>query len=182
MMKNVLIELEKKLKKYGIIISFTGAFTQGIIEEMGDALKAYLNEEKNTKGKVYKIFSIYIELTQNVKNYVYNLESEKEREKILTSGVVIIGESQDEYFISSGNLIRNEDVDPLESTIENIQSADDKEIKKLYKKRLRQDMRKDAEGAGLGLIDMARKSNRELDCEFIERGDEYSFFTITVYV
>lgn len=182
MMKNILIELEKKLKKYGIIISFTGAFTQGIIEEMGDALKTYLNEKKNTKGKVYKIFSIYIELTQNVKNYVYSLDSEEEQEKILTSGVVIIGESGDEYFVSSGNLIRNEDIEPLEEMINKIDNCDEKELKKLYKKRLRQDIKKDAKGAGLGLVDMARKANRNFDYEFNKREDGYSFFTLTVHV
>lgn len=182
MVKNFLIQLEKQLKEYGVVLSFTGAFTQGIIEEMGDALKAYLKDNKNTKGKVYKIFSIFIELTQNVKNYVKTLDSEAEREKISASGVVIIGESDQEYFISSGNLIRNEDVAPLKKRIEEILDSDDKEIKKLYKKRLRQDMKRDAKGAGLGLIDISRKTERDFQCEFIERGSEYNFFTITVFV
>ena len=149
---------------------------------MGDALKAYLNDNKNTKGQVYKIFSIFIELTQNVKNYVNSLDSEAEREKISTSGVVIIGESNGKYFISSGNLVKNGDVEPLKNRIDEILNSSDEEIKKLYKKRLRQDMKRDAKGAGLGLIDISRKTERDFECEFIERGNEYNFFTITVYV
>lgn len=182
MVKNILIQLQKKLKEYGVIISFTGAFSQGIIEEVGDALKVYLNEKKNTKGKVYKVFSVFIEQTQNVKNYVKKIESEKIKDKILTSGVIIIGETDEKYFISSGNLIREEDIGELKKLLEKIRNLSKKEINKLYRKRLRTEMRTEEGGAGMGLIEMARKSSQKIDYQFIEKEDGYKYFTLTVYV
>lgn len=182
MLKEVIMDLKEKLNQYGIILSFSGPFSQGIIEEIGDALKSYLNqEEENTKGDVYKVFSVFIEQTQNVKNYASTFEDEEEREEILSSGVMILGKDGDQYFICSGNLIKKEDIDKLKNRLDQVISCDKKALAKLYRKRLREEMRSGSGGAGLGLMEMAKQANQKLDYSFIEQEGNY-FFTLTVYI
>ncbi|MGM0502815.1 MAG: SiaB family protein kinase [Bacillota bacterium] len=179
---DIILGLKEQLNDYGIVLSFTGPFSQGIIEEIGAALKSYLNNDKRSKGQVYKVFSVFIEQTQNVKNYAFNFEDEAKKEKILKSGIMIIGETNGKYFICSGNLIEKEDVADLKERLAELKNTDQKGLKKLYKKRLRADMKKDEGGAGLGLIEMARKATEKIDYNFINKENGYYFYTLTVII
>lgn len=181
-MEDIIFDLKERLKKNGIIISFTGPFSQGIIEEIGEALKQHLKDEDFNKGVMYKIFSAFIEQTQNVKNYASSFSDEEEEAKIQSSGVMIIGYKNDEYFIYSGNLIKNEDVDDLKSKLDKINNMNSKELKKLYRKKLREDMKKESGGAGLGLIEIAKQSSRDLEYSFFEQEESYNFYTLIVYI
>ena len=40
-----LIGLQKVLQNYGVLITFSGRFTQEVIEELGDAVKKYLETD-----------------------------------------------------------------------------------------------------------------------------------------
>lgn len=177
----VILEVKEKLNEYGIVLSFRGPFSQGIIEEIGSALKSYLQNKDKTKGEIYKVFSIFIEQTQNVKNYAFHFD-EEEKEKILDSGIIIIGENEGKYFICSGNLVQEKDMPKLKERLNQLKDSSDKDLKKLYKERLRADMSRDGGGAGLGLIEMARKASEKIDYEFIAQEDGYYFYTLTVII
>ena len=62
------------------------------------------------------------------------------------------------------------------------ENIDKKGLKKLYKKRLRADIKKDSGGAGLGLIEMARKATEKIDYNFINKENGYYFYTLTVII
>ncbi|MGM0509186.1 MAG: SiaB family protein kinase [Fusobacteriota bacterium] len=181
MFENILLNLKNELNRQGIILSFTGPFSQGIIEEIGNALKSYLKENRNNKGDIFRLFSIFIEQTQNINNYTMNLD-EKNQNEVSSSGVMMIGEKNGKYFISSGNLIKNEDKKNLEIKLDNISNLEKKKLKKIYRKKLREEMKSKSGGADLGLLDMARKSSEKLEYSFDRRGKRFSFFTLTVYI
>src|SRR6056297_1947114 len=117
MEKMNILNLRNNLNKYGVIMSFTGPFSQGIIEEIGDALRNYLETKNNSRGKIFKVFSVFIEQTQNIKNYAYSLSNNTEQEKILLSGILNIGLKDDKYFVSSGNLVKNDNVEELHNKL-----------------------------------------------------------------
>ena len=68
-MQTNLLELQKILQQHGVLISFSGRFSQEIIEELGDAVKKYLETESISQTETYNVFSVFIEQTQNIKNY-----------------------------------------------------------------------------------------------------------------
>ncbi|MGM0370243.1 MAG: SiaB family protein kinase [Bacillota bacterium] len=179
---DIILDIKKQLNESGIVLSFTGPFSQGIIEEIGSALKSYLKNKTKSKGKIYKVFSVFIEQTQNIKNYAFDFVDDQEQDEILKSGIMIIGEKEDKYFICSGNLIKKEDVTSLKEKLKELQKSDEKELKKAYKKKLMADMKKDSGGAGLGLIEMARKASEKIEYKFIKKEDDYYFFTLTVII
>ena len=181
-MNNIIFELKEKLNENGVIISFTGPFSQGIIEELGYALKQYLKDENYSKGVIYKIFSVFIEQTQNTKNYAFSFKNKKEKEEIISSGIMIIGYKNDKYFIYSGNLIKNEDVAELKGKLDKINKMNSQELKKTYRKKLRENIKVKNGGAGLGLLEIAKQSNSDLEYSFVEQGETYCFYTLIVYI
>ena len=76
MISEKLNSIVRDLNENGVIISFTGSFTQTIIEEIGEAIRNYIEQDKNEYNheiKSYEVFSIYIEQSQNIKNYFYTI-------------------------------------------------------------------------------------------------------------
>lgn len=181
-MEKNLLELQNILQNSGILISFAGRFSQGIIEELGEAIKKHMEAEDNPKNDIYNVFSIFIEQTQNIKNYSVCKKGSDFYDKISNSGIVTIGKANPGYFICSGNLIENYDVPALKEKLDTIMHLDKNELKKLYKEQIRKELKPHCLGAGIGLIDIARKASIPIEYS-IQKLDEYfSFFEIRVTV
>ena len=177
-----ILNLRNQLNQHGVIMSFTGPFSQGIIEEIGDALRNYLETKNNSRGEIFKVFSVFIEQTQNIKNYAFQLADNQEQEKILLSGILNIGFNKDKYFVSSGNLIKKEDIEDLKNRLETIKNYSQKELTSVYRKKLRASKNNDSQGAGLGLIEMARKASDNISFDFEKIDETYEFFTLTIRI
>lgn len=84
--------------------------------------------------------------------------------------------------MSSGNLIYKQDVEALSTKIDEIAGQDKAGLKKLYKEQMKKAIPPGSTGAGLGLIDMARRASKPLQYSVVSLDDEISFFTLKVYV
>lgn len=188
MIKEKMNSMVKELSESGVVISFNGSFTQNIIEDIGEAIKKYIEKDmsgqEDNESISYNVFSIYIEQSQNIKNYIQKkLECESNLEffKAAFESIIVIGKEECGYYVCSGNVLSNEDRSMLKDSIDHINSLDKAELKKLYKEKLRSE-NCDGMGAGLGLIEMARRSSGKLEYMFIERDEKYSFFTLKAIV
>lgn len=177
-----ILKLRNEMSKYGVIMNFTGPFSQGIIEEIGEALRNYLETKSSSRGRIVKVFSVFIEQTQNIKNYAHSLMDRQEQEDILMSGILNIGVRDDIYFVTSGNYVKKQDVKTLKERVQTIQEYSREELAHAYRERLRLADMDDGNGAGLGLLDMARKSTHEIIFSFEEVDSTYDFFTLTIKI
>ncbi|MDF2569528.1 MAG: hypothetical protein K0R55_1132 [Sporomusa sp.] len=177
-----LLDLQKLLQNYGVLISFSGRFTQAIIEELGEAVKKYLETEAMSQNDTYNVFSVFIEQTQNIKNYSSQKSESPMGDRIANSAIVTIGKSEEGYFVSSGNLIDSKDIAVLVSKLNEIALHDKAGLKKLYKEQMKKEISPGSTGAGLGLIDMARRASKPLSHSVVSLDNQISFFTLKVYV
>lgn len=174
------LKLRNELSRYGVIMNFTGPFSQGIIEEIGQALRSYLETKVRSRGRTYKVFSVFIEQTQNIKSYAYSLADYRQQEEVLLSGILNIGVKDDVYSVTSGNYVRKQDVAALRERVQVIKGYSRDELVEAYKAQLRAS---DLEtGAGLGLLDMARKSTQGMIYNFQEVNADYDFFTLSIKI
>lgn len=166
-----LFELKETLGEAGALITFSGSFSHGIIEELGTAVKAYLESQTVQKSAMMDVFSVYIEAAQNVRNYA----------GATNEGILVIAKQGGHYEVHSGNVVKGPDVAALTERLETLSGLDKAELKALYKEQLRKDRSPD-QGAGLGLIEMARRATRPLTWEFRPLADGRSFFSLRVVV
>ncbi|MBV7273651.1 SiaB family protein kinase [Clostridium thailandense] len=181
-MNKNLMELQSILRDSNILISFSGWFSQGIIEELGDAIKKHMQAEKSTKSNIGKVFGIFIEQTQNIRNYTVKKENSCNYESIANSGIVTIGKIGTEYFICSGNLVEEEDVLKLKEKLELLKNLNNDGLKKLYKDEIRKEPQEGSVSAGIGLIDIARKSSKPIEYSLKPIDDKFYFFQLSVVV
>ena len=181
-MKSRLTAIQKVLGTSGISICISGRFSQGLIEEIGDAVKQHMENEDKAKNEISKVFSIFIEQSQNIKNYVVSKENTPAGSRIANSAIISIGQEGGSYFVWSGNVLENCDVPPLLEKMKKVVGASKDELKKLYKEQLMSDVAPDQGGAGVGLIDIAKKASQPLEFSIDTLDESYSLFELKVIV
>lgn len=178
-----LYNLYKNLKAKKILFCYSGPIDQASIEGVGSTLRKNLEIEEAGNVTTISVFSIFVEQVQNVLNYSAEKLSKSDDENDLKIGIVVIGhEENDNYFIYCGNRVYNNDIPRLSENIELIKNLNKDELKVLYKERRKMEAVPGSKGAGLGLIEMARKSGKPMEYSFEKIDDVFSFFSIKVTV
>lgn len=173
--------LHRQFEEANIQICFNGPLTHSIIEELGMAVRRYLENETPGTEKMMDIFSVYIEQTQNVRNYARKKQS-ADTPALYNTITLTIGRQGEQYVVVSGNVIDLADVSPLVDKIEQLRTLDAAGLKALYKEQRRKPLTDEASGAGLGLIDMARKTSQPLEYQVQPINDKTAFFTLQAVV
>lgn len=175
-----LLEMRQSYMRDGVMLCFNGPISRSLLEEIGNALRNYLNSQNATPSASMDIFAIYIEMSQNIRHYT------RERGYVdddAAATIVVSRKGDDRYVISAGNMIEMEDAETLVSTIESLGQMDKPELKKAYKAQLRRPRGESApSGAGLGLLDMARKASRPLEASVTPVEQGRGFFSLTATI
>jgi hypothetical protein len=159
-----------------ILICFNGPISRTLISEIGIALKEHIQSTRQCMSSAMDVFSVYIEMSQNIRHYS---AAQSYAEPDATATVVIAESGTGSYVVSAGNVVQRSDGEALLQRVHQLAGLDKSELKSLYKQQLRVPRDGDVStGAGLGLIDVARKSSAPLECslDLLEAGK--AFFTL----
>jgi hypothetical protein len=168
-------ELHQTMLERNLILVYEGEFTQEITKSvlsMAERNMDSMGEESSIKRKV---FNVMVECLQNI---VKHGEEFSQREAQRPTAIFMIGKEANAYIITSGNPVRNENIDALKQKLDQINSLDKDGLKQLYKDIIRNTELSEKGGAGLGFVDMARKSGNPLKYGFEKIDDTYSFFSL----
>jgi hypothetical protein len=98
-------------------------------------------------------------------------------------GIFMIGIKNNKYSIYTGNFIEIANVELLKSQLDHFNELDKKSLAELYKTNLLVERKeKEKDGAGLGLIDVARYSSDRLGYDFKSIDEFSSFFSLCVSI
>ena len=98
----------------------------------------------------------------------------------LRYGILTIGQEGSDYVVHSGNLIRETDVAPIRERLTAIQAMTPDQLKAAYKDQLKGTPGENSKGAGIGLIEIARRASRPIEFDFSRIDNENFFFALTV--
>ena len=167
-------DLHQTMLAKNLILVYEGEFTQEITKSvlaMAERNMDSFGEESSIKRKV---FNVMVECLQNI---VKHSEENQDAEKKNTA-IFMIGKQDDEYIITSGNPVKSQNVEILKEKLDKINSLDKDGLKALYKDIIKNSDISEKGGAGLGFVDMARKSGRKLEFDFQKLDDNFSFFSL----
>ncbi len=167
------------MEKNNVLLSFKGAINDDLVAAITSLIEKKMEFKNETPKVKKKVFNILVECLQNL--YHHNADLNKD-ENTDMSVVVMIAKNVEGYSIVTGNLIDDVKVDSFKSKLEEINSLDKQGLKELYKTVLTEGKFSEAGGAGLGLIDIGRKSGEPLEYGFIPFNDNYSFFSLNVKI
>lgn len=168
-------DLHKTMLARNLILVYEGEFTQEITKSvlaMAERNMDSMGEESSIKRKV---FNVMVECLQNIVKHGEELTLENNQK---STAIFMIGKQENAYIITSGNPIRNDEVENLRGKLNQINDLDKEGLKQLYKDIIKNTSISEKGGAGLGFVDMARKSGQKLDFDFEKMDDKFSFFSL----
>jgi hypothetical protein len=178
-----LFEFKKILDREGVIFSLSGTISQSILINVGEMLEKELEESGTKRTIIHNIFAIMTEQMQNVMSY--SMDRRKTTDHFVeSSGLFVVGYSREreKYFVSSCNRMYSSGRSVITQHLERINSLGKKELKAYYREVRRSGRNMHDRGAGLGFIEMAKRSSEPLEYSIYDVNEEESFFQITVYV
>lgn len=180
-----LYEFNNDLIDRGIFFCFCGPVTQNLVREIGTALERKMKMLEAKKPTILRVFSMVVETAQNI--MYYSAETHSNGDSGLNSetvglGVITVGYEDGCYFVLSGNMIDNEKVPRLRSKLKKLRALKKSDLKKLFKEQLKKGPEEGSKGAGVGFIEMAKKSSKPFDFHFQQVNDRQSFFSIKITI
>ncbi|MFY8001560.1 MAG: SiaB family protein kinase [Candidatus Kapaibacteriota bacterium] len=161
-MANDLLEFYNNMDAANILFAFKGVISQSMLTQLAVVLKQQAQEEP----QMQILFGIFIELSQNVRHYSAEQAFDADK-KPFGVGVVTVSEEGSVYSISSGNAVTPETAKRLVEDCTLLNTMEKSALNRLYKERLLADPPEGSKGAGVGLIEIARRS--DLPLQFLVR-------------
>ncbi len=177
-----ILKVRKVMDQEGIVFSFFGMISQSLTEFMIETAEKQFEAEGHDKKSIKSMFFISIEMLQNVMTYSKE-RLEKKGNRYTSPGILIVGfdDVKQKYFVNTSNEIEQSDQEKITKKLDMINSLDEKEQRKLLRKKLKTAEDSHARGAGVGFIEMAKRSSEKLEYTF-EKLDDKLFFHIKAYV
>ena len=94
----------------------------------------------------------------------------------------MLSKSKEEYGITTGNIVERSRREALQKKIDYINNLSREEINELYMKQISEGELSEVGGAGLGFIDIVRRTARKLNYHFSDIDENTSFFILTSFV
>jgi hypothetical protein len=171
-------QLERLMSENNIYLIWSGHISPDVGKEVLSLTETKLTEEDIESNLRKRVFSILVEILENVANY----NPGREPEEKYGMPVVMIRIEGKVYTLTTGNLILSTKVDHLKEKLELINKYDKVGLKELFIKSLSGQTTYSDSTGNMGLIDMARKSGSKLVYQFEKINDLYSYYTLTVKV
>ena len=164
------LQICKRLKDYDVSLAYSGAFTDRLTENFISFSDDLIINQKNNP-KVAKTTNFL--LCESFQNIVRHTEGENKsyQELDLLNGYFSFHNKGNDYRINTINPILEEDKQKAISSIDYVNNKNALELRELYKEKLRDGEYSEKGGAGLGFIQMARKTGKEILYRITSRND-----------
>lgn len=184
MLELELLSYYKKMCERNIILDFQGAMSQDMLVGMAELIKNKSSANTDKSFLTKKVFSVFIEMAQNIALYSVDRVDlgDNSYENGVGTGIIVVAEKENIFTITSGNLVRRADESSITQHIDRINQMDREELKQFYKQRIKSARQSGRRGAGVGFIDMARRSGNEIQYQVTPVDDLNSFLVFSVKV
>ena len=173
-------EFHHSMRSQQLILAYEGDMTQQLTKAFSSLAEESLDKEQEDERVKRKVFHVMVESLQNVARHSHDPDTGNPINP--GSGIVLVGKATQAYFVTTGNIVANDRIDVLRDRLNHINSLEPDELKKYYKEKLRASRLSDKGGAGLGFIDMAKKTGSDIEFQFVPVNEHASFFVYRIQI
>ena len=167
------IDLRNSLRKNRVIMAYNGNVSDELMLTLADMLKARLLAHDDSKRSKL-IFSVFMEGVQNL--IWHGKENDDDH------GMILITEVGNEITILCGNRILKSETHDLKERLDRIAGADKETIRQMYRDGMAESGEHEGPGAGLGLLEIARRSTHPINYTFEDVDDRSVDFILSATI
>lgn len=172
--------LYKEMTENNILTAFLGDFNHSITTSLLNKFKRKMAFLETTTGINKKVYNVMVECLENVSRHKVCKTKNKDVPSDLA--IFLLQKNQNTYCVITGNYIHNRDKQPLYEHIDKINLMSKEELKEFYRGVISLPYKKDKNKAGLGLIDIALKSENPLYYHFKAINNQFTFVTMQITI
>lgn len=168
------------MSKNKTLIYYMGAFTFETMERLLNNLRSTREFQEMKKPARKRLYSTFVESIDNIFKYAAVNTSGSKGPKV--APMILVEKMGEEYSVTSGNMVLNDDIGDLTFKLDRVNQLDNEALKSLYEDVINKEAGVDDRGAGLGLITMALRTEKEISFSFSPLDETYSFFKMQIII
>ena len=163
-----------------VIFEYKGIINFETIDLQLNRLKKIPTYRAIRKSVQKKVYSVIVECLDNIYKHKITDSLSVNGKEILP--YIILTRENDKYIIKTGNVVTNDNIQDLRDNLKQINMHDRVGLKSLYAEIVSKDIISDDDGAGLGLITIAMKTEKRINYEFNLINDQNSYFEMQIII
>ena len=160
--------------EYHLIMSFVSDFSREKLASILALVKETVRKPNIPIHIQKRLYSISVESLDNILKYLNSTDLEN-LPISYRSKLFIITEQENDYIIKTGSYVLKTQSVVIKKQIDIVNSMDKSQLQKLHLETLASSK---PEGGGLGIIEMAMRTNNLIEYEFLKETDDISLFII----
>ncbi len=162
-----------------LLLGYQGEITDSLTTNLLSLAENKLAMVEYNSRLKKKVFHILVEVLQNI---YHNFNNLSKAPKSYLDIFIMIVKSNGSYEVVSGNYILKNQTEKLEKRIDEVNQMEDDLLRGEYRKKLDDGVISVEGRAGLGIMDMVRKSGSPLEYNFLQVDNKFSFFSLKVTI
>jgi hypothetical protein len=176
---NYIYERYKNLNIKDITLVFEGQITHQVMKALTSLVEEQLDELEDDKV-LRRVYHVMVESLRNINRHAEAFEYRGHPYPGM--GLVLVAKNRERFQVTTGNIIENIHEEDLSMFLGKLNNLDADSLDDLYKKQMREGILSPEGGAGLGFIDIKRKTGNPLDYSFVKIDDDTTFFIFTATI
>jgi len=171
-------DMTKSIDEDFIEYVYRGIFSEDITLNILNLTEAKFVNDDDAHKKQKRISYLLIESLQNVIRHG-DIPEDKNLNK---ESLLVIQKTKDSIYITTGNIIKNENIKKLNDYLTSIKNSSKEEITEKYNKTLLDGIITEKGGGGLGILTMIRRTGGRFKYKFKKLNNNYSYYYYQIQI
>ncbi|MBC7694486.1 MAG: hypothetical protein H7141_03470 [Burkholderiales bacterium] len=159
---------------------YTGVYNYQAVNSHLVTLKQYLSSHISKKKTIKDSYNILVECLENINKHGFSFKKDDETDSIY--GYVIFASEPTRYSVWVGNFIAEKDFVILKKMFDEIITANNEELRELYRTKLINNELSEKQGMGVGIIDVLLKSKETINFTSKKFNNDTYFFSLEITI
>ena len=169
----------KDLEIKDISLLFEGQITHQVMKSLTGLVEEQLDGVEDDMV-LRRVYHVMVESLQNINRHAETFENEGHPYPGM--GLILVFRNEEYFQVTTGNIMEPGSVEELSLFLGRLNNMDPDELDDLYKKQMREGILSPKGGAGLGFIDIRRKTGNPMEYSFEEMTGGAFFFIFTAMI
>lgn len=171
--------LSDEMTAFGFPLIYKGELNHQVKKLFASMAETRLARSEKPDALRRKLYFIMLECLDNVTKHSDDYDDPTNP---VGNGFFMVGEKRDYFYVITGNKIRKEHGTKLKEKIDNLNLLSKEQLTELHKKQMIEGELSEKGGAGLGLIEISRKTGEKLIYQFIHLDTDNDYFVLKVTI
>jgi len=174
-------QMHKSMVNNHILLVYEGEINQDITKAFTTMTQKNLDDDEQTSVPIKKrVYHVMVECLQNIGKHSDNIESGEP--EVPGNGIFLVSRSNEGFNVVTGNPIANSKIEDITIMLNKVNNMNEEEIKAFYKQKIVESRLSEKGGAGLGFIDIVKKTGNKIEFNFEKINDITSFFIVKTLI